>query len=123
MIAGDNEGAFDCYVRAYRLSPGAPDAYWALTGAGTVEVRRGDYEAGVDWLLRSLATFNEWAPTYWALAAAYAHLDRMDEASAAMVRMRELAPQLTTMSRMPKGQHPGWDTVIEGLRKAGLPDE
>ena len=53
----------------------------------------GNYELGIEWLLRSLATFNEWVVTYWGLSVAYAQLGRMDEAREAVRKMRELTPQ------------------------------
>jgi hypothetical protein len=39
---------------------------------GRVELERGNDAAALDWLDRSLATGNEWAPTYTGLIAALA---------------------------------------------------
>ena len=55
----------------------------------------GNYELGIEWLLRSLATFNEWVVTYWGLSVAYAHLGRMDEAREAVRKILELTPHAT----------------------------
>ena len=112
-------------MQAYRLSPGAPDLYQSLEGLGTLEVVRGNYEAGIEWLLRSLATFNEWPFTYYSLAAAYAYLDRMEEAVAAVKRLREIAPHATIEQIL--GSHGQNDDevfarLLPGLRKAGLPE-
>jgi adenylate cyclase len=121
----DFDGAYDCYIRAYRLSPGATDTYQSLQGLGSIEVLRGNYEAGIEWLLKSLATFNDWPLTYRPLAAAYAHLGRMEEAAAAIKRLREIAPY-STIEQLIEGSGLHKDTVtplyIPALRKAGLPE-
>jgi TolB-like protein len=125
QVAGAPDEAFRCRSRAWALSPGAPDAYQSLHGMAAAEMMRGNYEAAVGWCLKSLATFNDWIYTWWTLAASYAYLDRMDEAAAAIQRVRELNPDLTIAS-FEQGTDPcddayGW-AVIPGLRKAGLPE-
>src|SRR5262249_34157237 len=92
---GDVAEASACFRRAYRLSPGSPDAFYSLTGEGEVQVMLGNYELGIEWLLRSLATFNEWVVTYWGLSVAYAHLGRMAEAHEAVRKILELTPHAT----------------------------
>ena len=88
-----------------------------------MQLFKGNFEAAIEWSLRSLATFNEWPMTFWSLVAAYAHLDRMEEANSALRKLQNIAPQ-TTIAYM---QHHNWRyperqaIMIEGLRKAGLP--
>ena len=59
------------------------------------------------------------------LASAYAHLGRMEEAAAAIRRLREIAPH-TTIEQLIAGSGLVDDTIIPalvpGLRKAGLPE-
>ena len=90
-----------------------------------IEVLRGNYEAGVEWCLKSLATFNDWPQTYRVLAAGYAHLGRLDEAEAAIRRLREIAPH-STIEQLISGSGLKHDTItpalVPGLRKAGLPE-
>ena len=123
VVAGDLDEASTCHLRAFRLSPNAPDVFHSLSGVAQVQFLKGNFEAAIEWSLRSLATFNEWPITYWTLVAAYAHLDRMAEATAALRKLLSIAPQ-TTLAYM---QHLSWRyperqaTMIEGLRKAGLP--
>ena len=102
VVAGDFDEAFAAYERAYQLSPGAPEICESLSGMGFARLFRRDYKGAVEWLERSLATFNEWQPTYWSLAAAYAHLDRMDDARAAIARLLVLSPHsnLAEMQRL-----------------------
>lgn len=130
ILAGANymsaqlfDRSYECFLRAYRLSPGAPDAYQCLTGIGDGEVRRGNYEIGIEWLQRSLATLHEWPLTYYPLVAAYAYLDRMEEAKAALKRLREISPH-TTIERIIEsgGRQKYFAGLLPGLRKAGLPE-
>ena len=120
---GDLEEASMCYQRAIRLSPNAPDIFWSLSGEGAVQLLLGNFEGAIEWCLRSLTTFDDWPFTYTTLIAAYAHLDRMDEARTAMQKLLILAPQTTeaTMSGGGPREPARWEILMSGLRKAGLP--
>ena len=123
LEAGSAE-AFAHAVRAYELSPGAPEAYQLLSSMGGTELERGNYEAAIEWSMKSLATFNDWLFTYITLTAAYAYLDRLDEAKAMLGRVRELSPHLT-IELIEEGRavrDAFADVVIPALRKAGLPE-
>jgi tetratricopeptide (TPR) repeat protein len=123
IVAGDLDEAYAAYERAYQLSPGAPEICESLSGMGFVRLFRRDYEGAVEWLERSLTTFNEWQPTYWSLAAAYALLDRMDDARAVIARLLVLSPHsnLAWMQRLAAKSDGRYEPLIAGLRKAGLP--
>ena len=124
LCEAGSEEAFAHAVRAYELSPGAPEAYQLLSSMGGTELERGNYEAAIEWSMKSLATFNDWIFTYITLASAYAYLDRMDEARAMLQRVRELSPQLT-IKLIEDGRavrDAFADAVVPGLRKAGLPE-
>ncbi|MBU1336463.1 MAG: winged helix-turn-helix domain-containing protein [Alphaproteobacteria bacterium] len=123
-LLGHAEEALDYSLRAYRLSPGAPEAYILLYSIGSAELLRGNNEAAIEWCLRSLATFNDWMFTHITLVAAYGNLDRMEEAQTALKRVRELNPNLTMKiieDNVAKIDAYA-DAVIPGLRKAGLPE-
>ena len=109
-------------MRAYELSPGSPEAYLFLQAIGAAELERGNNEAAIAWCLKSLATFNEWLFTYITLVAAYANLDRMDEARGMLAHVRELSPHLTmkVVEDNVAREDAFADAVIPGLRKAGL---
>jgi tetratricopeptide (TPR) repeat protein len=119
-----SDESFALLARAYELSPGAPEAYQLLSMMGATELERGNYEAAIEWSLKSLATFNDWLFTYITLTCAYAHLDRMDDARAMLRRVRELSPHLT-IKVIEEGraiEDAYADAVVPGLRKAGLPE-
>jgi TolB-like protein/class 3 adenylate cyclase len=122
MLVGDIDESAARHHRALRLSPNAPDAFWSLTGLGMAELLNGNFESAINWCLRSLATFNEWPMTYWALIPSYAHLDRMDEARAALGRLLAIVPGTTEASVLGNPRFAGrLEVQMAGLRKAGLP--
>ena len=129
MMFGDLDLGRDLFFRAFQNSPGALDNYELLVGVGLAELFRHDYEAAVAWSLRSVAANGDWLAAYWTLAAAYAHLGRMDEARAAVAAMLERAPHLRVSSLIRNGNRfpqphrsQRHDVLIDGLRKAGLPE-
>jgi TolB-like protein len=121
IIERDYDAAFDCYARAYRLSPGAPDAFWSLTGMGWVELERGNAAAAIDWFDRSLATGNEWALTHAGFIAALALTGQHERAQQALKRFRAVAPFWSISSSSAVVQTT-LIRMIEGLRLAGMPE-
>ena len=123
-VCGDLDEAMTLFERALRLSPSAPDAFGVLTGIGALNLFNGNFRAAIDWCLKSLATFNEWPITYWSLIAAYAHLDRLDEAHAAVKKLIELAPgSRASVIGASNPAKPGRFEVMRlGLIKAGVPE-
>jgi tetratricopeptide (TPR) repeat protein len=119
------EESIDYHARAYALSPGSQEAYQNLFGIGASHFLLGHYDAAIEWSLKSLATFNDLIFTYITLTCCYAALERMDEARAALRRVRALNPALT-IKAIADGAAGGEDAfafgVIPGLRKAGLPE-
>ena len=51
-MTGAYDEAYQWYHRAYRLSPGAPDAHESLTGLAMTEFMRGNDEAAIEWAER-----------------------------------------------------------------------
>jgi adenylate cyclase len=59
------------------------------------------------------------------MASALAHLERMDEAAAAIARLLELVPNLTVSGlrkRWPLRNKDRLEMILDGLRRAGLPE-
>lgn len=50
------------------------------------------FEDAVAMLLRSLQEQPDWAPTYRMLAACYAHMGRLDDATNIVARLRAITP-------------------------------
>jgi adenylate cyclase len=122
--AGDLQEAISCFQRARRLSPVDPGAFFFLTGEAHALLLSGQYSDAAELARRSAATYDGWDSTYWYLAAACGHLGRSDEAKKAVSKILSLSPG-TTISRIRK--LPIQDEVrqailLDGLRKAGLPE-
>jgi TolB-like protein len=122
MLAGDLDKAEACYRRAYKLSPGAPEASESLAGIGFARFFMRDFEGAIGWLERSIAMLVDWPPAYWMLIASYAHLGRLDEAKATLARLRAFAPQVSlagvaTVAQRSDGR---FNLVVDGLRLAGV---
>jgi adenylate cyclase len=60
--------------------------------------------------------------TYRCLASAFAHLGRDAEAREAAARLLEVDPAFTISSWIARGGQANAKLMIEGLRKAGLPE-
>jgi adenylate cyclase len=121
-IAGLPEEAVRSFERAIRMSPVDPLLHRSFAGMGYafIELRRFDEAlvAGKK-ALRQNPSF--WA-TYSVLASAFAHLGRDAEAREAVARLLEVDPAFTISTRMGWVRRSHVKLLIEGLRKAGLPE-
>ena len=107
------------YLRALAISPAALDNFELLLGVALSHLVSGEYEESLDWALRSLAANPDWLAAYWMLAAAYGHLNRLEEAHDTIARLLAKAPALRLNHIRDGYEH---DVVLEGLRKAGMPE-
>lgn len=124
VMAGDIDFGHRCFLRAIEIAPGALDNYELLVGVGIAHLLKGEFEAAADWALKSLAANAEWVGAMWTLAAAQAHLDRMDEARATVATILSKVPgmRMADLERVGLRFGSRFRLQIEGLRKAGLPD-
>jgi TolB-like protein/class 3 adenylate cyclase/Flp pilus assembly protein TadD len=113
---------------ALRLSPRDPFVAAWMSIAGDAKLFLGSDEEAVARLRRALALNRNNPYTNFLLAAALAHLDRTDEARAAVRAGLALNPDFT-MRRYRAGaasDHPTFlaqrERVVAGLRKAGVPE-
>jgi adenylate cyclase len=126
--AGRAEEAFVPLQTAMRLSPRDPLLniwYFIICHAYT---HLGRDDAAIEWCRRSVAIGPFWI-SYVDLASAYAWTGRKDEAQAAVAELLKLMPNYT----VDRWAHEGWSSnpgflaqyqrIIEGLRKAGLPEK
>ena len=115
---------------ALRLSPRDTMAYVWMSVAGIAKNAAGSYEQAVAWSRRAIEANRNYHQSYFWLAAALAHLGRLDEARSAVTTGLALNPAFTilrarsawtAMSDNPT-HHAGIESGLEGLRKAGVPE-
>ncbi len=115
------------FERSMRLSPLDPLNFLALIGIGIAHFWAARYEAAAVWVSKGIA---EKPTATWAwriVAAAYAHLDRMDEARIALEHFIRGNPGVSLSSvaqgSTPSAASPAFKrALLDGLRKAGLPE-
>lgn len=117
VMRGNLPAGRAAYLRALAISPAALDNFELLWGVALSHVVSGEYEESLDWSLRSLAANPDWLAAYWLLAAAYGHLNRLEEAHDMIARLLAKSPALGLGHIREGGEH---DVVLEGLRKAGM---
>ena len=131
MYVGRAEETEAHVQEALRLSPRDTAAHYWLTLAGIAKSFLGLHEEAVDRLRRSMEVNRNNPLTHIYLAAALAILGRLEEARAAARDALVLNPQLTiartraffaSYTNNPVNIA-GRERIIEGLRKAGLPEK
>lgn len=113
---------------ALRLSPSDVHVYLWCMFAGAAKLYLGGDEEAVTWLRRSIEVNRSLAYSHFFLAAGFARLGRLQEARSEAQAGLALNPGFT-IARFRGGgltDHPnvvaGRERVIEGLRKAGVPE-
>ena len=100
-----------------------PLLHIALVGRGQAFIELGRFEDAIVTGKQAQRQNASYPPTYRCLASAFAHLGRDAEAREAAARLLELEPAFTISAwsaRGSGGSH--MKMMIEGLRKAGLPE-
>lgn len=115
---GQHDDAVDRVRESMRLNPYHPDWYWQVLAA--VLHSAGRYADAAEALGRA-ARRGFWSRCY--LAACLAQMGRMDEAAAAVAEARRLRPDCS-LAKMRSRDLSAADAerLIDGLRKAGLPE-
>jgi adenylate cyclase len=121
-VAGLSDEAVRSFERAIRMSPIDPRLHQSLVGMGMafVELRR--FEEAVATVKKALRQNPSYSPAYRCLASAFAHLGRDAEARDAAARVLEFDAAFTISVWIARGGQSKAKLVIEGLRKAGLPE-
>ena len=118
-------------AEALRLSPRDTLAYVWITHAGTAKNYLGSYEEAVAWCRRAIEANRNYAHAYFMLAAALAQLGRLEEAHSAIKAGLLLNPTYAisrvraawTARRDDSTYLVQTERVLEGLRKAGVPEQ
>jgi adenylate cyclase len=104
-----------------RLSPRDPAvAQWHVS-LGLAELGLGNFEAAASQFHQSIDFGNRTFIPYGCMAAAYALKGDMEAAKSALAEARRFNPSFT-VKRMAAAA-PAIPNLLEGLRKAGLPEE
>ena len=121
-IAGLPEEAVRSFERAIRMSPIDPALNRALAGMGMalIELRR--FDEAIVAGKKAQRHNRSFPPAYSCLASAFAHLGRDAEAREAAARVLEFDPAFTISVWIARGGQSNSKLMIEGLRKAGLPE-
>ena len=116
LFAGDPELAIEHFSTSIKLAPRG-QRMETLTGIGMGRVLSGRFEDAVAVLRVSLEQFPHFAQTYRYLAAAYAHLGRIDEAREVIERLKVLTP-VVVPPVLPFRDPRHRELVLSGLRLA-----
>jgi len=122
--AGLQEEALRSFERAIRMSPVDPRLHLTFSGMGMalVELRR--FDEAIVAGKKARRQNPSYSPAYHCLASAFAHLGRDTEAREAATRVLEIDPAFTISAWIARfaGGPLRAKLLIEGLRKAGLPE-
>ena len=120
-MAGLPEEAIRSFERAIRTSPVDPRLHLMFVGMGMafIELRR--FDEAIVAGKKAQRQNPSFPPASFCLASAFAHLGRDVEAREAAARLLETDPAFTISARMGRRRQSHLK-LIEGLRKAGLPE-
>jgi len=121
-IAGLYEEAIRSFERAIRVSPVDPRLHLLFAGMGSalVELRR--FDAAIAAGKKALRQNPSDLVAYRYLASAFAHLGREAEARQAAANVLAVDPAFTISAFIARGGQSNAKLLVEGLRKAGLPE-
>jgi len=114
---------------ALRLSPRDPWVYTWLVIVGLAKCLLSRAEEAISWLRRSIETNRNYALCHFILAAASANIGRVEGARSEVRAGLALDPQFTipTFQSAAFSDNPTYlaqlEPILEGMRKAGLPEE
>jgi adenylate cyclase len=120
--AGLPEEAIRSFERAVRRSPVDPRLQFTFAGIGMAFIELGRFDEAIVAGKRAQRYNPFFSSTYRCLASAFAHLGRDAEAREAAARLAELDPAFTISAWIARGGQSNSKLMIEGLRKAGLPE-
>ncbi len=122
----DPETAIEHLERAIRLSPFDPLLATFYGGLAMAHFQAKRYAIAAEWADKAIMIGPKFLPAHRWLVASLARLDRLDEARAAARRMIALDPDVTLTTLQRRLRSFSADLLsdyLDGLRKAGLPEE
>jgi TolB-like protein/Flp pilus assembly protein TadD len=125
---GRAEEADNHYREALRLSPRDVAAHHWMSSTATSKLHLAKDEEAVMWFRRAIEANRNFAFSHLSLAAALAHLGRVDEARVAAKAGLELEPNFTIARHRAsaRSQNPvylgGRERIYDGMRRASIPE-
>ena len=123
-----SEAAIEAFERAMRLNPLDRLERGFLNGIAIAHLLARRYERALEWSVRALSDEPDYPPALRTKAVACAHLDRIGEARETVRQLLDTQPW-HTVTRTARffarlfGSPDAAAVYVEGLRKAGLPEE
>ncbi|MCG2631629.1 winged helix-turn-helix domain-containing tetratricopeptide repeat protein [Bradyrhizobium sp. WYCCWR 13023] len=121
-IAGLPEEAVRSFERAMRMSPVDPRLHLTFAAMGTALIELGRFDEAIAAGNKALRQDPSYSPAHRCLASAFAHLGRDAMAREAAARVLEVDPAFTISAWISRGGLSNAKLLLEGLRKAGLPE-
>ena len=121
-VAGLPEEAIRSFERAIRMSPVDPQLHQPFAGIGMALIELGRFDEAIVAARKALRQNPTFSATHRCLVSAFAHLGRDADALDATARLLEVDPGFTISAWIARGGQSNAKLVIEGLRKAGLPE-
>ena len=122
-VLGKPDDGIELIEHALRLSPRDPQTYIFHALLSHAHFFAGRFDDAIRWSERSSQAKPRYPNSWIVLAAALAESGRMEEAARAIRKAIELVPKVSlAVFRRPRAEGL-WPKFIEGLRKAGLPEE
>jgi TolB-like protein/Flp pilus assembly protein TadD len=122
LHAGQLEEAVRSFERAIRLSPVDPALHRSFAGMAGALIELGRFDEAIVAGKKAQRQNPSYSAIYRVLASAFAHLGRDAEAREAAVRSLEVDPAFTISALIARLGSSNRKLLIEGLRKAGLPE-
>ena len=125
MFDGEVDDALAIVERSLRLSPSDPQVPFLLNAIGMCRLMQGRPNEALDAALRAEALVPDVDVMYYIIVPAAALLGRTEEVERSKAKLLALAPDITVTSferRMPFRRRDHLDILLDGLRKAGLPE-
>jgi adenylate cyclase len=116
------EEAIRSFERAIRMSPVDPQLHEPFVGIGMALIELGRFDEAIGAGKKALRQNPSYPLAYRCLASAFAHIGRDAEAREAAARLLEVDPTSTISTFIARGGLSNAKLLIEGLRKAGLPE-
>jgi adenylate cyclase len=122
VVLGQYDKGLEYLDKAIRLSPHDPSLHYWYAGKATAHFALKQDEQAIEWARRAIAIDPTYRQPHPILIAALGWTGRQADAHEAIQRYLALFPTGPRTIAAWKAVEP-WDRLIEGLRKAGLPEE